>query len=383
MPFPSHHHPSSSSNNHNAPSPTGAASGIYQAAQTLGSIGAPTGNLRAATSGSTTSGTDASSGRVPGLTSSGYPAPPSIAGLPRPQRAETSTVPISTATTTALPFQSPRRAQTFSKQPDELHMPTSPQKLSGSPPNLPLAEGQAQDSQGMMEASPGGQQSSSNPQINRPQGSSQGQQYTSASSTGGHPGSLQPGRPGPLGSNPAIAHISTQPANPPSRSATISHTHAYSRSSPVAGFEGQGHVPFTSTPEHSKYVSPPNQKYTPASMGIGASNSPLGLADIRPRADSGMSDSPAGSNPYSYDGHSTAPTNSNYLAPWAMYAFDWCKWPVQQAGAGKIAIGSYLEDGHNFVRNWLPVLLNTLMLPDSNPRHQRCLRTFSSWCTSV
>jgi len=83
------------------------------------------------------------------------------------------------------------------------------------------------------------------------------------------------------------------------------------------------------------------------------SYSPLGLADIRPRADSGPSDPPANANPYSHDGSASIPTNCNYLAPWAVYAFDWCKWPVQQHGlgdaAGKMAIGSYLEDGHNFV----------------------------------
>jgi WD repeat-containing protein 68 len=44
--------------------------------------------------------------------------------------------------------------------------------------------------------------------------------------------------------------------------------------------------------------------------------------------------------------------NSNYLAPWAAYALDWCKWPVLPNGSssGKVALGSYLEDSHNFVR---------------------------------
>lgn len=79
--------------------------------------------------------------------------------------------------------------------------------------------------------------------------------------------------------------------------------------------------------------------------------SPLGLADIRP-VDS--AEGPQSANPYSNDGFPAFPTNSNYLAPWAVYAFDWCKWPVQQQSsgdsAGKMAIGSYVEDGHNFVR---------------------------------
>ena len=44
------------------------------------------------------------------------------------------------------------------------------------------------------------------------------------------------------------------------------------------------------------------------------------------------------------------PSNSNYLAPWGVYAYDWCKWPVHGGNsAGKMAVGSYLEDTHNFV----------------------------------
>jgi WD repeat-containing protein 68 len=47
----------------------------------------------------------------------------------------------------------------------------------------------------------------------------------------------------------------------------------------------------------------------------------------------------------------SVPTNSNYLAPWPVFAFDWCKYPVPHGNsAGKIAVGSYLEDPHNFVR---------------------------------
>lgn len=77
----------------------------------------------------------------------------------------------------------------------------------------------------------------------------------------------------------------------------------------------------------------------------GSRNTPLGLADIRPRADSSLSDGLPGN----YELSTPQPGTSNYLAPWALYAFDWCKWPSQGNSAGKLAIGSYLEDGHNFV----------------------------------
>ncbi|ERS97833.1 WD repeat-containing protein 68 [Sporothrix schenckii 1099-18] len=78
----------------------------------------------------------------------------------------------------------------------------------------------------------------------------------------------------------------------------------------------------------------------------GSRNTPLGLADIRPRADSSLSDG----FPGGYDQANAQPGSSNYLAPWALYAFDWCKWPSTGNGAGKLAIGSYLEDGHNFIQ---------------------------------
>ncbi|EPE04812.1 wd domain-containing protein [Ophiostoma piceae UAMH 11346] len=77
----------------------------------------------------------------------------------------------------------------------------------------------------------------------------------------------------------------------------------------------------------------------------GSRNTPLGLADIRPRADSSVSDGFSGG-----DSLNTQPGTSNYMAPWALYAFDWCKWPSTGSGAGKLAIGSYLEDGHNFIQ---------------------------------
>ena len=79
--------------------------------------------------------------------------------------------------------------------------------------------------------------------------------------------------------------------------------------------------------------------------------SPLALNDVRSFDETVTTDATS-AGPY-VDGYSTVPTRSNYLAPWPVYAFDWCKWPIQnqQIGdsAGKMAIGSYVEDGHNFV----------------------------------
>jgi WD repeat-containing protein 68 len=166
------------------------------------------------------------------------------------------------------------------------------------------------------------------------------------------PASLQPGRPTVMSVNtaptiPTLPQSNVQdPYTTPSRSSAVGLAHTYTRSSPG----GQGYSPFSATApntDQSYFAPPANSKYTPAQRTI--SNTPLGLADIRPRADSSVSEGLPGANPYSYDGANATPTNSNYLAPWAIYAFDWCKWPAQNHDAGKLAVGSYLEDGHNFV----------------------------------
>ena len=196
--------------------------------------------------------------------------------------------------------------------------------------------------------------------------------YISSSTGSALPGALQPGRPSASASITAPSSIPTLPPlqnlnqpNTSSRPSTANHAHSYSRSSP-AGFDQLRYAPFVSTPESAKYASPPSHRYISSQAGQGDStHSPLGLADIRPLAESGVLD-PQSANPCSSDGYSNVATNSNYLAPWPVYAFDWCKWPVQnqQLGdsAGKMAIGSYVEDGHNFVR---PVFLNEDMMTDA------------------
>ena len=166
------------------------------------------------------------------------------------------------------------------------------------------------------------------------------------------PGALQPGRPNAVSTNtapssvPSLPPISTssqsQQFSSPSRASTASHSHSYSHSSPAPAYSEDAH----------KYASTPTHKYMQAQTPQTSTYSPLGLADIRPRADSGNEDALASANPYQE--MQGDPTNCNYLAPWAVYSFDWCKWPVHQQGlgdaAGKMAIGSYLEDGHNYVR---------------------------------
>ncbi|THY90287.1 WD40 repeat-like protein [Aureobasidium pullulans] len=122
------------------------------------------------------------------------------------------------------------------------------------------------------------------------------------------------------------------------RPPTLNAQHSHSRSSP-AGLD-QKYIAFSTTPTKG-YNS-----VTPSS-----SHSPLGLADIRPRTNSDLL-SRAGMHSAGavYD-YGPSQTNCSYMAPWAAYSFDWCKWPVPNGNScGKMAIGSYLEDPHNFIQ---------------------------------
>ena len=320
---------------------------IHQAGNTLGSIGTPTGNLRISTSGASSvdNGSPYSSGGHDyGLGSGDQPVTLRNTGLKSNSSAMSSSTNLNPSQHT---LDAPRRAQTFGRQHEELHIPSSysamGQQNSRDQPHSSIYQSYDDSASGSNSLS-----------IQQPNTSS-GQQV---------PGALQPGsslRPGPSSANtapsavPTLPHISTQTQSysNASRSSTVSLSHTYSRSSP-AGIDQPKYVPYINTPEDSKFASPSSTRYTSTQTPqAGASYSPLGLADIRPRTDSGMYDGPPSATPHSSEGDSTVPAKCNYLAPWAVYAFDWCKWPVHQSGlgdsAGKIAIGSYLEDGHNFV----------------------------------
>ncbi|KAL8690646.1 MAG: hypothetical protein Q9218_003960 [Villophora microphyllina] len=213
-----------------------------------------------------------------------------------------------------------RRTHNLARQPEELHI---------------SSEGGVMNPQSSSHISRhhsyhASQDAGSAPGISVHQATPQGTHHTHALNTGTLPGALRPGvssantAPGTVPTLPQLSTQNQQYASS-SRSSTASHSHSYSRSSP-AGFD-QKYLPYNSTPESS-------------------------LSDIRP--DSSMIDGPMSANPYSSDVNSSIQTNSNYIAPWPMYAFDWCKWPVQSQNsgdaAGKMAIGSYVEDGHNFIQ---------------------------------
>jgi WD repeat-containing protein 68 len=108
--------------------------------------------------------------------------------------------------------------------------------------------------------------------------------------------------------------------------------------------------PFSNTPE--KYTTP--NSYGPQTPQGPPSYSPLGLADIRTRTEQHFADPLFSPTTATESDVQHYPTTCGYVAPWPIYALDWCKWPPRPntASAGKVAIGSYSEDGPN----WLQVL---------------------------
>ncbi|KAK0757814.1 hypothetical protein N5P37_009830 [Trichoderma harzianum] len=235
----------------------------------------------------------------------------------------------------------PRRQQSatapYGAQLDELHM-------SGmSPPSQMASRDYAP--QIKLEPSPV-------PNVLQPGGMSRPPLSANNSMSGSVPGSI-------LGSGSALASASSSAQHqqgyqsPPKPVLNMSHT--YSRSSPAANYDTpassssyHAYTPTTPSGSSSQFISPQDAKYNAPGSQRTFSNTPLGLADIRPRADSSMSDGAPGT--LGYEVANTQPGPSNYLAPWPIYAFDWCKWTPRGNGAGKVAVGSYLEDGHNFIQ---------------------------------
>ena len=301
------------------------------------------GNLRVATSGQTSAGTDAfqPTSSVQSPIEQPYTAPPAAqVSFEAPRRAPTGTASRASAPESELHIQT--AAATTDHQQQQPNMYNSPDNYAAA-------------SMQLHQATPGSAQ----------YGAPSSQPIPNALQPAAGPGQQ---RPTPSSAYTAPAMVPTQsqiPSNAqqytlPTRSNTIHQSqpsphssHGYSRSSPAGLGPDQKYIPFSNTPEQSKYTpNTPSQKYYPSTPSGAASHSPLGLADIRPRANSTMDhEGQMGhGNPMTTEQGKVA-TNSNYLAPWSIYAYDWCKWAVPAGNsAGKMAVGSYLEDNHNFVR---------------------------------
>ncbi|RMZ79214.1 hypothetical protein DV738_g3524, partial [Chaetothyriales sp. CBS 135597] len=176
------------------------------------------------------------------------------------------------------------------------------------------------------------------------------------------PGTLQPGltpqRPPGHQTLPQIStqlhplHQPHQPQSSLSARSALSSAHTYSRSSPGNMMDTpHKYKPFSDTPELAKYTSASSSNYMPQTPQGPSSYSPLGLADIRPRAETGLSDVPFSPSTAAEPERVQLASTSSTIAPWPIYAVDWCKWRPRKAGsAGKIALGSYLEDNHNYIQ---------------------------------
>ncbi|PVH91638.1 WD40 repeat-like protein [Periconia macrospinosa] len=351
MPFHGNHHQNA------AFTPSAA---LSSAAQALGSIGAPHGNLRVATSGTTSAGTDAFITSPTQSTNSphsahGQTAPPQASGLPPPPQHHHQHQPPQQQQSSAYDARrAPNLPPSMSQQPEHYSAPASSSNLNmnihqNPPPPQPSQYSPAPPLPGSLQ--PGGAQHQQQQQQQRPapaaaytapsavpQINSNAQQYT------------LPTRSNTNQSQPPQSQQQQQ-AQPTS--------HSYSRSSPAGLGPDQKYIPFSNTPENPKYTAAtPSQKYYPSTPSGAASNSPLGLADIRPRALSNMTEDAMGTSSI-FNDTDRVPSNSNYVTPWPAYAFDWCKWNVHGGNsAGKMAVGSFLEDTHNFIQ-----ILDTHLTP--------------------
>ncbi|EAW10320.1 WD repeat protein [Aspergillus clavatus NRRL 1] len=255
-----------------------------------------------------------------------------------------------------------RRATIYNRQPEELHIPSGASANSTLPHQSMSHESSVAADTGMNNL----------PSINVQPSSSQPGHYAAGSSTGGAslPGALQPGnvnRPPAISMNtapsvlPTLPQLSTQlqpqqsqsqpqQQQPPTtpRSGMV-NSHGHSRSSP-SNLEQPKYKPHGAS-EISRYGASPGAGFPPHTPQ-GSKYSPLGLADIRPSGDL-LSDAITSPGMPAYNGETQVPTNGNYVAPWPIYAVDWCKWPItgnSGSFAGKIALGSYLEDNHNYIQ---------------------------------
>lgn len=252
-------------------------------------------------------------------------------------------------------FESNRRSAVFGRTPEELHIPSTGlinPNLSRQPPSQDYP---TTPNEGAAAQVPLINVHSSLPLQQQQQ--PQPQQYggSGGNSNNAVPGSLTPGnqhRPSAVSVNTAPSVIPTLPqqSTPTSHRTSMINSHGHSRSSP-AGFDQSTYKQYGGL-DGPKYPTSPGG-YAPQTPQ-GSKYSPLGLADIRPPGDHLLGDalmSPSSSLPY--NGETQIPTNSNYVAPWPIYAVDWCKWPMTGSSSsfgGKLALGSYLEDNHNYVR---------------------------------
>ncbi|KAK2738446.1 hypothetical protein FQN57_007037 [Myotisia sp. PD_48] len=245
----------------------------------------------------------------------------------------------------SAPFDGPRRAPTYPRQPEELHIPPAANTI---PPNDPHQFPPSKD-YGSNPFPPSKDYSNpSHPPSLSIQQSAPPQFSGNPPQNNTLPGALQPGHGSRQGHLPTLSSSQLSLPMSPTKQGSVSQLQGYTQSSPTGMDQQQRYKALGSTSEGSKFSLQPSAGFlskTPQTTTY----SPLGLADIRPLADIGKMEE---GSPTLNNGEAQLPANSSYYSPWSLYALDWCKWPVppNSGAAGKIAVGSYLEDTHNYIQ---------------------------------
>jgi len=351
--------------------PNSMATGLFQSANALSSVGQP--NARRPSNNRTTSaGTDllTTPDAYPSYGSGGdrnnITRGPSHTAMSSDPLAPASAAAAESHTTTprrhhshqpSLPSNAPplNYQYTPTHQQQQSYQPSPSNYLSQPPPSFNLHHASPHDLPQPGTVVPSNTNLPSSLQV---QSGARAPASTALSAPGAGAASMQP------------HHIQTNAqaytSQPPSRQGT-SHSHSLSSPAGMDGLSstGQKYIPFNQTPTQTPSSSNP-KAYNALSSGApaGPSHSPLNLTDIRSRTISDANEPAMGTN--MLFNYSDTPSNSNYLAPFPTYAFDWCKWPVQGGGssAGKMAVGSYLEDPHNFIQ-----ILDTQITPQEVTAH--------------
>ena len=314
------------------------AGGLFPAAQTLGSIGTPSIHSRSTSNGGAPGGGSYYSSSATTPTANGVETPYYSAGSSSAQYL----TPVGGQSLTNTPSAAPnapsyfetQRPTSYRRPSEELHISSARQL------NSEMNQYSMPSSYGPNDQLPYHLQQGT-PQQPQPPASANVPGTLQTGSMGRPPANSMNTAPGALAT---LSQISTQLQDPttPTRPSAGPHSHSYSRSSP-AGLDNQKYKAYTNAGEPPRIAPPMNFASQPPS-GSSYSQSPLALGDIR-------SDMPQSPGTWANNGDNLLPSLSNYVAPWPIYALDWCKWPVRQNGvdAGKIAVGSYLEDSHNYV----------------------------------
>jgi len=365
MPLHGLQHQSRSHSNTHTPEAPGAGSALIQAAQTLTGIGQPnaassaisqqqpqqhlqpggsgSGGLRVQTSQSNlTSNSGPGSGVTPiysgSTVSGGALSSASTTGLSFSNRDPPSSSLDQQKKPTNLAFQLPSPTKGVNQgdlytSPQELHYPHHPSGPTQAPQLSSSGPSSQHQPQQQYQA-----YNSSQPPSNT---SSRPQPHTAATAPGSVPRINDPlqqqqstmHRTGTT--NASLSHSSSK-YSPQLNTSSSSVSNRDNSAISAGGDPGRKYThpgaltpTYPSTSQHSSSHSHSG----PAHLGMGLSGLTSPATSTREREETAVG----------------AVGNGKWMSPWSLYALDWCKWQPTNGGYGRVAIGSYAEDSHNYV----------------------------------